>query len=250
MKLQQIILTATMAAILTACGGGSDSNDTTASTGTTNTGNTAGTGATTGIATETSTDTTALLAYTVYKPDLSTSAVDATINTNGATVTNSIPLTSTLTATFTTSDNGANYTWGGAAVGGGSVKADGNIALVCAGSIMQSGYAAISSNLRKVTDLTQTFGKTFTESTCNAGPQTTTTIAADGSITNSIGDSFTASQASQFSSPTGLTGPGGSNYRATFYSFTAGTTTRYFYVIQADESAVGDGKHITVAFQK
>lgn len=244
MKIQNIILTTTMAAVLTACGGGSDSTDATAGTDTT-----ASTGTTTGTTTGTPTGTTALLAYTVYKPDLTTSAVNATITTDGATVTNSIPLTSTLTATFATSDAGVNYTLGGAAVGGGNIRADGNIALICTGSAMESGYAAVSSNLSKVTDLTQAYGKTFTENLC-ASTGSVLTVAADGSSSNNVGDNFTASQTSQIFSPAGLTGPNGGNYRGTFYSFTVGTVTRYFYVIQTDETSTNGVKKVSVGFQQ
>ena len=236
-----------MAAVLTACGGGSDSNDATAGTAVTDT--TASTGTTTDTTTGTPTGTTASLAYTVYKPDLTTSPVNSTITTNGATVTNSIPLTSTLTATFATSDAGVNYTWGGAAVGGGSIRADGNVALICTSNTPQSGYAAVSSNASLVTDLTLVRSKVFTESLCGS-TGSVLTIAADGTASNNVGDSFTADQTSQIFSAAGLTGPGGANYQGTFYSFIVGTATRYFYVIQADETVHSQGKKVSVGFQQ
>jgi hypothetical protein len=238
MKLQQIILTTTMAAVLTACGGGSDSNDASA-----------GTGATTGTVIATPTGTKSMLAYTVYQPTLSTSGVNATITTNGTTVTNSIPLTPTLTATFTTSDAGASYALGGTAVAGGNIRADGNIALLCTGTTPQSGYAVVSSNLSNLTDLALARGKTFTEALCGS-TGSVLTIAADGSASNNVGDNFTASQTSQIFSSAGLTGPNGGNYRGTFYSFPVGAAIRYFYVIQTDETSTNGVKKVSVGFQQ
>jgi len=252
-RMKTVGLSLIAAAALVACGGGGDSTptptptDTTAgTTGGTTTGTPSGT---TGGTTTGTTGTTATLAYTVYKADLTTSAVSATVTTNGSTVTNSIPLTSTLTATFTTSDAGANYTLGGAAVAGGSIRADGNVALLCTGTTPQTGYAAVSSNLSVVTDLTLARSKIFTESLCGS-TGSVLTVAADGSASNNVGDSFTASQTSQIFSSTGLTGPNGGNYRGTFYSFTQGTTTRYFYVLQTDETSTNNGKKVSVGFQQ
>lgn len=195
------------------------------------------------------TGTSGALAYTVYGPDLSSSTQIATIATNGAAVTTSLPLNSKLIATFTTSDGGANYTWGGASIGGGGERADGNIALACTGTTMQSGYAAVSANMSKVTDLTKAYGKTFTEKSCGSA-DTTFTFAADGSSSNNVGDRFTAAQTSQIFTSAGLTGPGGSNYRGTAYSYSLGAVTQYFYVIQADETPVNGVKHVSVGFQQ
>lgn len=241
-RMKAVSLSLIASAALMACGGG-DSND-----ATTGTGAAASTGTTAGTATGTPTGTASSLAYTVYKADLTTSAVSATITTNGSTVTNSIPLTPSLTATFTTSNAGATYTLGGAAVAGGSIKADGNFALLCTGTTPQTGYAVVSDKLSVVTDLTLLRSKTFTESLCGSTGNITT-IAADGSASTS-GNSFTADQTSQIFSSAGLTGPGGGIYRGTAYSLTDGTTTRYFYVLRSDDTAHNDGKKVFIGFQQ
>ena len=189
-------------------------------------------------------------AYTLYKPDLTVTSVNVTSTTNGASIANSIPLTPNVTATFTTSDNGATYSWGGAAVGG-NVKANGNVALACTGNTDQSGYVAVANQSKLVTDLTTLYGKSFDEFMCGNNTTRSSTIAIDANggavVTTPDGpETFNAAQTIQIFSSSGYTF-NGSNYRATIYSFTVDTATRYFLVFQTIET---EGKRVHISIQQ
>jgi hypothetical protein len=182
-------------------------------------------------------------AYTLYKPDLTVASVSVTSTTSGASVANSIPLTPNVTATYTTSDGGDNYTWSG--VVGGNVKANGNVALACTANNSQSGYVAVSSQATPVTDVTKIYGKTFAETSC--GNSSTLTVSAAGSITISgETEGYTTDEAGQIFSTNGLT-IDGETIRGAIYSFTVGSETRYFYVIRVNET---EGKSVFIGVQQ
>lgn len=133
----------------------------------------------------------------------------------------------------TTADAWASITW--PARVSGTVRANGNVGLVCEGDV---GAVGMSHNMTRVTDLTVLHGRSFRLTLCTVtGLFTDTqnlTFNANGTATYGLETISAAAITAEFSDA-GVTETDSSNYKLRLYAHTAGGVTQYHMVGTGDE---------------
>lgn len=248
MKIKNLFLTSVMAATLVACGGGDDAATSTTATPTAPA---AGSGSTVPSAEAAATNST--LAYEVFAPSGTSTNANATVNYNTTTKVGSIALPlGTATATASTTDGYNNVTWSGAATSG-AYRAEGNWLMLCTGNQVANTYVAFSSNIVRVTDLSELNGKSFLENDCSNGAKGTFTFSASGALTIVIPglptETPSAAEVTALFSDAGLTDSGG-NYHAGAFKYTSNGQTKYFLGLEGDEFTPGEPDTVTYAEQQ
>ncbi len=246
MQIKNFFLTSVMAATLVACGGGGDD-------AVTATPAPAPPPATTLPSAEVSA-TNVTLAYSVFSPSLTETSANATVNydTTSKVGTIALPI-GTSTATVSTTDGYANnVAWSGF-VNSGAYRAEGNLLMLCTGNQSANTYLAITSNMVRVTDLSELNGKNFLENSCGTGGNGTFSFSASGALTITTpgdpDDTPTPAQVTAFFSDAGVTDSEG-NYKGRAYKYTSNGQTKYFLGFANDEAITGNQDSVGYAEQQ